>query len=152
MTEKINIKNYTSEVPANVSINKIEEMIVKHGARQVQKVYNKAGKMEGIKFVLLVDNMMLTFDMDAKVDLVYNKMISNYVYSTTATQRAACMKQAERTAWKNVCELLQLQLDMVYLNQVDLMQALFLSLSDGTETVYEKMKKTNFKALLPANV
>lgn len=147
-----NIKNYTSETPAKQSIAKIEEMIVAAGARSVSKTYNGGGEMTGIKFLLPVNNMQLTFDIDAKVDKVYAKMLDRYVYEPTKTQKASCAKQAERTAWKNMAELLQIQLDMVALDQVEIMQALFLSLTDGNETVYQKLQKGNFKALLPANL
>jgi hypothetical protein len=152
MANKKNIINYTSETPSSNSIQRIEEMIISLGARQISKIYNGFGSLSGIKFVLPINNMMLTFDMDAKVDLVYEKMLKNYVKTPNSAQRASCKNQAEHTDWKNMQELLQIQLDMIELNQYETMQALFLSLSDGTETVFEKMKKSNFKALLPEHV
>jgi hypothetical protein len=148
MANKKNIKNYTSETPASTSINRIEEMIVAAGAQQVSKTYSD-GELTGLKFVLPVNNMLLTFLIDPRVDFVYKKMIAAYVKTPTSAQRDACYRQANRTAWKNQQELLQIQLDMVELDQVDMMQALFLSLTDGKETVYEKIKKTGYKALLP---
>lgn len=152
MANKKNIKNYTSETPASTSINRIEEMIVAAGAQQVSKTYSD-GEVTGLKFVLPVNNMLLTFLIDPRVDFVYKKMIAAYIKTPTSAQQDACYRQANRTAWKNQQELLQIQLDMVELDQVDMMQALFLSLTDGTETVYEKIKKTGYKALLPpANV
>jgi hypothetical protein len=147
-----NIKNYTSETAASLSIQRIEDMIIGAGARQIAKSYDANGQMTGLKFLLPVNNMQLTFDINAKAELVYKKMIGNYVKTPTAAQEEVVRKQAGRTAWKNMQELLQIQLDMVELDQVEMMQALFLSLTDGQETVYEKMKKTNFKALLPASI
>lgn len=126
-------------------------MIIRAGAREISKTYDEWGKTTGIKFILPINNMRLTFDIDAKVQKVYEKMIDNYVHTPTKAQMLAVMKQAEKTAWKNMQELLQIQIDMVELDQVEMMQALFLALTDGKETVYEKLKKTQFKALLPSH-
>ena len=145
-----NIRNYTSEVPAKVSINRIEDLLVSAGARQINKNYNEFGTVAGFKFLLPLRNMQLTFDVNPAVENVFKFMLDQRVNSITNTQREALRKQAERTAWKNQADLIQIQLDMVSVNQVDMMQAMFISLTDGTETVYEKMKKTNFKLLLPA--
>jgi hypothetical protein len=144
-----NIKNYTSETPAKSSIQKIEDMIVSAGAQQVGKAFSE-GELTGLKFMLPINNMQLTFVIDPKVDRVFKKMIGRYKVKPTQSQINGVYKQAERTAWKNQAELLQIQLDMVELDQVDMMQALFLSLTDGKETVYEKIKQTGYKALLPA--
>lgn len=149
--DKKNIKNYTSETPAKTSIQRIEEMIVSAGAVRISKGYTTDGIILEINFILPVNNMSLTFNINPNVDLVQKKMLNNYINKPTLSQIIACRKQAERTAWKNQQELLQIQLDMVELNQVDMMQALFLSLTDGTETVYDKIKKNGYKALLPAN-
>lgn len=150
-TDKKNLKNYTSETAASLSISRIEEMIIRAGAREISKTYDEWGKTTGIKFVLPINNMRLTFDIDAKVQKVYEKMIGNDERPLTKPQIESRLKQAERTAWKNMQELLQIQIDMVELDQVEMMQALFLALTDGKETVYEKLKKTQFKALLPAH-
>lgn len=147
-----NIRNYTSEIPAKNSINKIEDLLVSAGAKHIAKAYSDDGNVIGFKFLLPVNNMQLTFDINPAVENVFNFMIKQRVNSMTNTQREQLRKQAERTAWKNQVELIQLQLDMVFINQVDMMQAMFLSLTDGNETVYEKIKKTGYKALLPANV
>lgn len=150
MASKKNIRNYTSETPAYLSISRIEDMIIEAGAQQISKTYTN-GKLTGFKFVLPIDNMVLTFDINPQIDKVYKKMIGNYVKTPTQSQQEAVYRQAERTAWRNQQELLQIQIDMVEIDQVDMMQALFLSLTDGSETVYDKIKKNGYKALLPSN-
>lgn len=145
-----NIRNYTSEITAKNSINKIEDLLIGAGARSISKTYSNEGIINGFKFLLPMNNMQLTFDINPAVENVFKFMLDQRVNNINNTQREQIRKQAERTAWKNQAELIQIQLDMVSVNQVDLMQIMFLSLTDGNETVYEKMKKTNFKALLPA--
>jgi len=134
-TKKINIKNYTSEVPASTSISRLEEVLIRAGCTEIRKLYED--KMTaGIFFILPVDNLKLTFKMEAKVDAIYRKMIATYQQTPNASQRQATMKQAERCAWKNLYELTQLQLDMIMLDQVDTMQVLLPYMTDGHETLY----------------
>lgn len=147
--KKIDIKNYSSEVPASRSISMLEDVLIKAGCEEIRKVYTD--KMtSGIFFVLPVANMKLTFNMEAKTDKVYQKMIDAYLNTPNSTQRASTLKQAERCAWKNLYELVQLQLDMISLDQVEVMQVLLPYLTDGSQTFYEKIKASNFKLLLNA--
>lgn len=148
MGTKKNIRNYTSEADPAQSILKIEQMIIACGAREIAKTYDGFGNPSGIKFILPVNNMQMTFDMQANVDLVFEYMLKQFDRVPTSAQREACRKQANRTAWKNLMELLQIQLDMVAINQREMMEALLTILYDGRRTFYERLKDTNFKLLL----
>jgi hypothetical protein len=146
--DKKNIRNYTSEADAATSQMKIEQMVLKSGARNIAKQYDGFGNCSSINFILPVNNMQLTFALEAKVDLVQEFMLKQYEKTPTAAQKEACRKQATRTAWKNLLELIQIQLDMVAIEQIDLMQALLPILSDGTQTFFERLKRSDFKLLL----
>jgi hypothetical protein len=143
-----NIRNYTSQADPAQSILLIEKMIIKCGAREISKIYDGFGNPSGIKFILPVDNMQMTFDMQANIDLVYEYMLKQYDRKPTEAQIAACKKQATRTSWKNIMELLQIQLDMVAINQKEMMEALLLMLTNGHQTFYARVKETQFKGFL----
>lgn len=143
-----NIRNYTSQADPALSIVAIENMIIQCGAREISKLYDDDRNPSGIKFILPVDNMQMTFDMQANIDLVYEYMIKQYEKTPTVLQRQACLKQATRTAWKNIMELLQIQLDMVAINQKEMMEALLLMLTNGHQTFYARVKETQFKGFL----
>lgn len=149
MAIKINIKNYSSEVPASRSISMLEDVLIKAGCTEIRKIVEEK-MISGIFFILPVNGMTLTFNMEAKVNQVYKKMIDTYQKSPTSTQQAATLKQAERCAWKNLYELVQLQLDMISLDQVEIMQVLLPYLTDGSQTFYQKIKASNYKLLLNA--
>jgi len=148
MAVKKNIRNYTSEADPAQSIVSIEKMIIQCGAREISKTYDGFGNPTGVKFILPVNNMQMTFDMQANVELVYDYMLKQYDKTPTSVQREACRKQATRTAWKNLMELLQIQLDMVAVNQKEMMEALLTLLYDGRQTFYQRLKQTEFKGLL----
>lgn len=148
MPQPKNIRNYTSEADPAQSIMTIEKMIIKAGARSINKIYDDFGSPSGIKFTLPVNNLQLTFDMNASVELVFAFMLKAYDKPPTAAQKESCRKQAARTAWKNLMELLQIQLAMVEVRQVDLMQALLPIFSDGSKSFYQSLKERDFKPLL----
>lgn len=148
MAQSKNLRNYTSEADPAQSQLKIEQIILSAGGRNITKLYDDNQNCTVIQFILPVNNMATIFNLDAKADKVYKFMYKQYERTPTSTQVLAIRKQASRTAWKNMLELLQIQLDMVAIDQMDLMQALLTILSDGTETFYERLKKTEFKGLL----
>lgn len=142
-----NIRNYSSEADPAQSQMKIEQMILAAGGRNITKLYDDHQCCTCINFILPVNNMQTPFILEANIDLVYDYMVKQYANKPTAAQLAAIRKQASRTAWKNLLELLQIQLDMVAISQIDLMQAFLSILSDGTQTFYDRLKKTEFKLL-----
>lgn len=84
--KKINIKNYTSTVPATTSINKIEKLLVGAGARNIMKRYDDEGLTEGIAFILPMNGKQLTFDLKANMVAVYDRLYAEYIRPTEKTK------------------------------------------------------------------
>src|SRR5216683_7320377 len=58
------IKNYTSEVPANKSITKIQDDLVKHGVTRVLYKYEQGtGRIEALQFLLRIKNQDVAFSL-----------------------------------------------------------------------------------------
>jgi len=55
----MNLKNYTTEVPASRSIEAIEKLLVYFGSTNIMKVYGPAGKVSAISFIVEMDGMKL---------------------------------------------------------------------------------------------
>lgn len=144
---KIDIKNYTSEQPASTSIHLLKNVIIKAGATQITERYENQS-ISGFDFVIPVNNMQLTFNMEAKVEAVYEFMLKARQKSVTATQKVSIRKQAERTAWRNLWELTVLQMDMIKLEQMEHLQIMLPYLTFEGRTVYERLKADNHKGLL----
>ena len=64
-----NLKNYTSSVPADRSISKIERLLVSVGATNISKQYEE-GKLVSISFLINVNNNTMPFKLPAKVSAV----------------------------------------------------------------------------------
>jgi len=146
----INLKNYTSVVPADQSILNIERLLVQAGASHIMKEYQPFdGVVEAISFKVVVNKEPLSYRLPANVEAVVKLFIkSKRASNPTEAQQKTIKAQAVRTAWKNIHEWVHLQLTMIELGQVEMTQVFLpYMLLSPTQTVFDKFKESNFKAL-----
>lgn len=144
----MNIKNYTSEVPADRSVQELENILIKMGATAISKEYDK-GKITCINFAIIQGNDKVPFRLPARVDAI-RKLFLNNLRSPTKKQQDNAEKQAERTAWRNLKEWVQLQHTMIILEQVEFMEVFMpyiFSMQQG-KTAFQLMKENGYNKLL----
>jgi len=143
----INLKNYTTEVPAQRSIENIEKLLVEFGATNIMKEYSPNQTCAAISFLIQMDGMMLPFRLPANPENVFKWLKKKKPQSQEKTLR----EQSLRIAWKQQYEWVFLQLSLIELNQADKLELFFPYLYDVNkkETYYQKLKQGGFKALLP---
>lgn len=145
----MNLKNYTSEVPAVTSMGKIETALVQAGATDISKKYQD-GVCIAIRFRMIVNNILMFFELPAKVENCYRVLYADVKRPRPDTKQKV-RQQAERTAWKIVCDWVLVQLSMIMLEQAEPMQ-IFLPYAwnpQTEQTYFDKLKESGFKALLP---
>ena len=140
----MNIKNYTTEVPASRSIDNIEKLLIDFGATNINKQYAN-GQCTGIAFIVEMDGMKLPFRLPAKVDNIFRWLKKKRPNSQEKTLK----EQAVRVSWKLQHEWLHLQLSLIEMDQLEKMEAFFPYLLDIRQdlTYYEKLKSEGFKQL-----
>jgi hypothetical protein len=143
----INLKNYTTEIPADRSISYIEKLLVDFGATNIMKEYGPAGKCEAISFLVAMDNMKLPFRLPGKVQCVFVWLKKR----KPQTKDATLLQQAERITWKQMHEWVHLQLSLIELSQLEKLEAFLPYIYDMNkrQTFFEQLKEQKFKALLP---
>lgn len=143
-----NLKNYTSETPATTSMGKIERCLVEAGATDISKKY-KEGICESIVFRMMVNNIPVFFQLPARVEACFNVLWAE-VKRPLADTKGRIRAQAERTAWKIVCDWVEVQLSMIRLEQAEPMQVFLPYVYDPAheQTFYERLKERQFKGLL----
>lgn len=133
----MNLKNYTSTMPVEVSIAKIEKILVRIGAKNINKEYVDGG-IVGIKFLIDVKGNTVAFSLPAKVNAIFNEMWRQRT-QRSEKQKKGVIAQAEMTAWKIVCDWVEIQASMIYLEQADVMQIFFpYAMINPSQTFYEK--------------
>lgn len=140
------LRNYTNEVPANISIQRIEDLLVRAGALNINKEYDSAARVLSISFIIAIDDLRLPFRLPAKVDKIYGWLRRRSPKAKEETLRT----QASRICWKQLYEWVHLQVSMIEIEQLEKMEAFFPYILDiqKQETVYEKLRNTHFKHLL----
>jgi len=143
----MNLKNYTTEVPASRSIQYIEQLLVDFGSTNIMKEYGPSGKVSALSFMVEMNNMKLPFRLPAKVQECYLWLKKKKAKTSDKT----LLDQAERVVWKQIHEWVHIQLSMIELEQVEKLEVFFPFLYDMNkrESYYEKLKSGDFKALLP---
>jgi hypothetical protein len=147
----MNLKNYTTEVPASRSIDNIEKLLVDFGAFNIMKEYKEYPPLIGkrcssISFIVEVDNHKMPFRLPANCD----KLAAWLRNKKPNSSDKIIAEQAERIAWKQQYELLHLQLGQIEMNQMEKLEVLFPLLYDvqKEQTYYQKIKASGFKGLL----
>lgn len=147
----MNIKNYTSEVPASRSIAQAEDVLISIGARNIMKEYDGFGKIDCLVFSIPKPNGegVIAFKLPSNRDGIQRLLLKQYKYSPNKRQIENAALQAERTAWKNIKEWVELQATMIKLEQVETIQVFLPYAYDVNkrETLFEKIKSNGFKQL-----
>ncbi len=143
----MNLKNYTSQVPADRSISRIERMLVEIGANNINKQYTD-GQLKALSFLVIVNGNTLAFRLPAKVDVV-QRVLWDEVKRPQSGTRQRIRGQAERTAWKIVCDWVETQTAMIKLEQAEFAEMFlpYVYSPELDQTFYERIKESDFKLL-----
>lgn len=143
----MNLKNYTSETPAITSMGRIEINLVEAGATDISKRYQD-GVCTAITFRMEVNGIPMLFQLPANVEACYKVMFAEYKRPKPDTHKRV-REQAERTAWKIVCDWVEVQLSMIRLEQAQAIQIFLPYVYDPArnETFFDRLARNNFKQL-----
>lgn len=146
----MNLKNYTSTTPASSSMGKIEKCLVAAGATNISKTYEN-NICTAITFRMLVDTRPLFFQLPARVEACFD-VFWKEVKRPRPDTKDKIREQAERTAWKIICDWVEVQLSMILLEQADALEVFlpYVYNPETNQTFYHQLKDKGFKALGPA--
>lgn len=141
------IKNYTSQVTVEKSIQKIENRLIACGANIVTKTANM-GKINGISFVMNVNGSDIPFRLPARINNVEKKLLSLMSRPRTGTKKRI-LEQAERTAWKLLADWIDVQMSLIELDQAEFAEVFMPYMYDykKEQTLFERIKSDGFKLL-----
>jgi hypothetical protein len=143
------MKNYTSKVPAEQSVEDIEYLLVKFGALGISKEYRDGG-VASISFVIEAPETKLpvSIRMPANPEAAYEILVKNAKYRPTAAKQKTLREQAKRTAWRLMYDWVAVQLSLIEMKQAELRQVFlpYITSADGT-SLYQFLKEKKLPAL-----
>lgn len=142
----MNLKNYTSGVPVDKTISRIEQAIARFGASHIAKEYNGSGSVKALQFMLHYEGRNHIVKLPANPQQVYEAMMAEVKKPHHGTKERI-REQAERTAWKLMQDWIEVQLSLIAMRQADVLQVFLPYVWDGERTFYEAIKDKGFKLL-----
>lgn len=101
----------TTEIAASKTAAEISSLVVRAGAREIALEYGPARQLMGLRFVLLVQQMPVSFALPVRVEPVFR--ILNGRRKSPSDYKVRDTAQAERVAWRQLLRWVQAQLAMI---------------------------------------
>lgn len=134
------LKNYTTQVPANRSIQEIQDALVKNGASGVLLEYEKGtGRISALKFKLPIGDKDLAFQLPVE----WRRFQA--VLKEQGINRANDEDYVYRVAWRCIRDWVLAQLALYETQMVDMPQVFLpYAMPDGVSTLYERVLKGKY--------
>lgn len=139
----MNIKNYTSSVPVDRTILRIEQALSKAGASHIAKQYGLGGTVMALQFMVEHGGTKHVIQLPVNTKSVHEIMRKERPNSNAQKM----MEQSQRTSWKLMQDWVEVQLSLIAMNQVDFLQVFLPYVWDGSKTYYQYLKDGQFKQL-----
>lgn len=143
------IKNYTSSVPVDRTISRIEQVLAKAGATGIVKDYANSCLVALSFKVTLPNGREVSIRLPANHNAVYQTLRNQVVRPRSGTLKKL-HEQSMRTSWKLMQDWVEVQISLIQMQQVDFMQVFLPYVWDGKRTFYAAIKESNYAGLLPA--
>jgi hypothetical protein len=132
----MNLRNYTSSVTVERSVQLIEHCLVQAGADHISKFYDTD-----------TPGRFAAFKLPARWANVYKQMMKGVKRPRPNTE-SLVKAQAQRTAWKLLYDQVSVLVSNVLIDQLSAVEAFMPYLFDGEKTLYENARDRQFKGLL----
>src|ERR671917_2923375 len=143
------IKNYTSDKPIDRIFAELQQTLGTHGAKQISYDYGDDGKIQGVRFVIKVNDRFIPIKLPARVEkaqAVLKKQWEEGIIShKRGKENTYGYDQAYRVAWRNILDWVQAQMALLEIDMAK-MEEVFLPYMQDRQgvTFYECMEKQNF--------
>jgi hypothetical protein len=133
MKGKFNIKNYTTDVPAERSISEIERILASFGASATVKEYADDGKVFSLMFRIEKDSFKLPANVSGVKDLLFKGKSGQH----RSDYKKAREDKAYRVSWRIIKDWIHAQLSLIASGQANPHEVFFPYMYDGKKTLYQ---------------
>ncbi|MBA7601788.1 hypothetical protein ES703_08869 [subsurface metagenome] len=136
MDKKFNIKNYTTDVPADRSILEIEKLLTLFGAVAIIKEYDADQRVHSLTFKLQADAFKLPANVEGVKKVLYKETRSHH--SSDGEKRRK--DRSYRVAWRVLKDWTHSQLSLIASGQAQPLEIFLPYMFDGKLTFFEKFE------------
>src|SRR5580692_10543732 len=133
----MNLKNYTSGVPVDRTIARIEMLLAEAGAKAIGKNYHNQ-RLASLTFQLEISGRDILIRLPANPTAVYEALKKDCRRPRNGTLQKL-LEQSERTAWKIQQDWLEIELTKIKLGQTVPLQAFLSYVWDGERTYFQHL-------------
>ena len=147
----MNLKNYTSSVPVEMTIGRIEAFLIGTGlVTGIGKEY-KGAAVQCIVFQIEYEKgkLPLTVKLSANVQQCLEFFWIEHCRTARRNRRTKedFTDQASRTAWKLQEDWIRVETSLIMLRQRTVLQSFMAYVWDGERTYYQRLQDSGFKQL-----
>jgi hypothetical protein len=143
------IKNYTSDKPIDSIFAELQQTLGTHGAKQISYDYGDDGRVQGVQFVIKVNDHFIPIKLPARVDkaqaVLKKQWEEGLISHKRGKENTYGYDQAYRVAWRNILDWVQAQIALLEIGMAK-MEEVFLPYMQDRQgvTFYERMEKQDF--------
>src|SRR5688500_5431392 len=112
------IKNYTSDKPIDRIFAELQQTLGTHGAKQISYDYGDDGKVQGVHFVIKVNDRFIPIKLPARVEkaqaVLKKQWDAGLISHKRGKENTYGYDQAYRVAWRNILEAVLKLLDQYF--------------------------------------
>ena len=162
------LKNYTSDVPVDRTIARIERTLITCRVSGIMKEYDAAGAVAAIVFRIPAASSDLTVrlpvDEKSAIEALWMDYADGEKLNAAGTalawtsrkrkSKADFVEQGRRTAWKIMQDWVEVQMSMIQMRQAETLEVFLPYIWDTSSktTVYGRVKSAGYQALIPERV
>ena len=143
------IKNYTSDKPIDSIFAELQQTLATHGAKQISYDYGDDGKVQGVQFVIKVNDRFIQIKLPARVEkaqaVLKKQWEAGLISHKRGKENTYGYEQAYRVAWRNILDWVQAQMALLEIGMAKMEEVFLPHMQDRQGvTFYERMEKQNF--------
>lgn len=142
---KLSIKNYTTSIKIEKTINEIEQCLAQNGASSIFKMYDSEGLPMALAFQIIIDGKEIAFKLPMKAEKILIVLEKSNIQN-----RYKNIEQARRTGWRIIKDWVESQIALYQINLVKF-EEIFLPYMYNlktNKTLFEQLERNNFNLQL----
>lgn len=146
----------TTEIPPERTLQEVQTLLVKYGARAILTEYDHTGNVKALSFKVMVNGIEMPFRVPCRWGAIAEFLRKrakvhdyswNGTYDSDKKRRAGYEDKARRVAWRQVLRWIQAQLAFVDSEMVSVQEVFFqyAQIDKQGSTVFEHFQRKGFQ-------